>query len=110
MAVTRATRYANRIALYTPSRIVIGSRQKSPFRLATLPPIPSPPIHPPVSPLRSSLPESILLAYPYDYDTYFYLSLNHLKEREIDAKEIPLIPLLREISPYDDPSILDESM
>ena len=37
VAVTRATRYANRIALYTPTRIVIGSRQKSPFRLlATL--------------------------------------------------------------------------
>lgn len=29
MAVTRATRYANRIALYTPSRIVIGSRPET---------------------------------------------------------------------------------
>ena len=38
MAVTRATRYANRIALYTPSRMVIGSRRNGLSPLATRPP------------------------------------------------------------------------
>ena len=80
VAVTRATRYANRIALYTPTRIVIGSRQKSPFRLLATLALQSFSLHQSLSsPLRSLVfsksAKSILFVHLIDP---FPLYISHL--------------------------------
>ena len=85
VAVTRATRYANRIALYTPTRIVIGSRQKSPFRLLATLALQSFSLHQSLSsPLRSLVfsksAKSILFVHLIDL---FSLCLSdHFDERK----------------------------
>ena len=96
VAVTRATRYANRIALYTPTRIVIGSRQKSPFRLLATLALQSFSLHQSLSsPLRSLVfsksAKSILFVHLIDpFPLYishlcWIILMNEKHERNLDA-------------------------